>query len=120
MRYPQLWDAVRTTHISDGSTWHTLELALVEHVSYIAMNTFRAQRMRGSMPGELIDRPQVSHIEQDVPILIDGDEATGIRFDTDPHVFGVAANLGDRMLTAAFSRDQLPYFRLEFATRAGL
>jgi hypothetical protein len=33
-------------------------------------------------------------------------------------VLGVAADLGDRILTAVIPREHLPYIRLEFMTRA--
>jgi hypothetical protein len=118
MRYPQLWEAVRTTHISDGTTWHTVEAALVEHVNNLVRNMYRDERVRGSFPGELIDPATEGHIQHGTHISIDGAEVPGMRLDTDPHVLGVAADLGDRILTAVIPREHLPYIRLEFMTRA--
>jgi hypothetical protein len=38
--------------------------------------------------------------------------------DTDPHVYGLAADLGARtVLTAAIPRDALPYLEIAFAAR---
>ncbi|MDQ1576010.1 MAG: hypothetical protein QOH55_1160 [Microbacteriaceae bacterium] len=48
---------------------------------------------------------------------VDGVEVTGMRIDTDPHVLGLATDLGDRMLTAVFAREHLPFLRPAFATR---
>ncbi|WP_125612709.1 hypothetical protein [Specibacter cremeus] len=117
MRYPLLWEAVRTTHISDGSTWRTPELALVDHVNYIVMNIFRDERVRGEFPGDLFDPVTEACIEHGVPIVIDGVTVPGLRIDTDPHVLGLGADLGDKFLTAVLARRDLPFLRLEFATR---
>ena len=117
MRFPQLWEAVRTTHISDGSTWHTAEGALAEHVNNLVRNLYRDQRVRGSFPGELIDPATEGHIEHGVVVSIDGAEVVGMRLDTDPHVLGLAADLGDRILTAVIPREHLAYVRVEFRTR---
>ena len=118
MRYPQLWEAVRTTHISDGSTWHTVAAALVQHVNYVVQNAYRDERVRGSFPGELVDPAAEGQIQHGIQISVDGAEVAGMRLDTDPHVLGLAADLGDRILTAVVPREHLPYVRLEFMTRA--
>jgi hypothetical protein len=117
MRYPLLWDAVRTTHVSDESAWYSPELALVEHVNYVVTNQFRDARVRGGFPGELFDPATEDHVEHNIPISVDGVEVTGTRIDTDPHVLGLAADLGNRILTAAFAREYLPFLRPAFATR---
>ena len=117
MRYPQLWEAVRTTHISDGSTWHTAEVALAEHINNLVRNLYRDERVRGRFPGDLVDPATEAHIQHGVKISIDGAEVVGMRLDTDPHVLGLAADLGDRVLTAVIPREHLPYVRVEFSTR---
>ncbi len=117
MKYPQLWDAVRTTHLPRPSTFHTAPAALVEHVNYIVMNMFREERMRGEFPGELFDPAFERHIEHGVPVMLDGVPVPGMRLDTDPHVLGLAVDLGDTFLTAAVPRMWLPLLRLEFVTR---
>jgi hypothetical protein len=119
MRYPALWDAVSTTRIADASAmpWHTAEHALVEHVNYIVTNSFREERVRDEFPGELVGPVTERSIERGIPVSIDGVDVSGMRIDTDAHVFGIAADLGDRVLTAAIARDHLPFVRLEFVTR---
>jgi hypothetical protein len=117
MWYPMLWEAVRTTHISDGSLWHSPELAFIEHINYIVMNTFRAERIRGEIPGELVDEVAEDRIEHGVPVMVDGIEVDGMRYEDDMHVVGVAADLGDRYLTAVIAREHLSLVSLEFMTR---
>jgi hypothetical protein len=119
MRYPWLWDSVRTTRVAAGEdeVWRTPESLLTEHVNYILMNTFREQRVLGEAPGELLGAATERAVEHDVPVRIDGVDVTGIRIDTDAHVLGVGADLGDRVLTAVFPREHLPHFELAFATR---
>ncbi|WP_427017663.1 hypothetical protein ACQCSX_03330 [Pseudarthrobacter sp. P1] len=117
MRYPLLWDAVRTTHINDGSGRPTAETALVQHINYIVENQYRAERVAGGFPGKLREPATAQQLDHDVPILVDGVRVPGLRLGTDPHVLGLAADLGDRLLTAVVGREYLPYLRLEFATR---
>jgi len=119
MRYPWLWDAVRTTRAVRGfeDAWRTPEFILVEHVNYILMNTFRDERVVGSAPGELLGRVSERAVEHGAPVRIDGVEVAGIRIDTDAHVLGVGVALGDRTLTAVFPREHLPYFDLAFVAR---
>ncbi len=119
MRYPTVWDAVRTTWIADraAEAWRAPDQILVQHVNYIVMNTFREERVRGGFPGELQGRATERSIERDIPILLDGVAVPGLRVDTDAHVLGLAADLGDRILSAVVARDALPHLRLEFATR---
>jgi len=119
MHYPWLWDSVRTTRIVEGfeDPWRTPEFILVEHVNYILMNTFRDERVVGSAPGELLGGVTERAVEHGVPVRIDGVDVAGIRIDTDAHVLGVGAALGDRVLTAVFAREHLPHFELAFAAR---
>ena len=119
MRYPWLWDAVRTTRAVRGfeDAWRTPEFILVEHVNYILMNTFRDERVVGSAPGELLGRVSERAVEHGVLVRVDGVDVAGIRIDTDAHVLGMGAVLGDRTLTAVFPREHLPCFDLAFVSR---
>ncbi|PPF18347.1 hypothetical protein C5B95_12145 [Rathayibacter sp. AY1A7] len=119
MRYPMLWEAVRTTVPIDSAdrAWRTPEFALVEHVNYVLMNRFRNERMRGEMPGELLGPATKSAVEHDVPIWVDGQQVDGIRVDTDAHVLGLGLELEDRYLTAVIARTDLPFIEPTFVTR---
>jgi hypothetical protein len=118
MRYPSLMEAVRTTHFSDEFARQSPETALVEHLNHIVMNVFSEERTRGEFPGDLFDEATEKHIQHGVAISVDDRTVPGMQIDTDPHVLSVAADLGDRILTAAISREYLPAVRLEFVTRA--
>lgn len=119
MRYPWLWDAVRTTRVIDDSvvTWVSAETELVDHVNYVLMNVFREERTRGDAPPEVLGAATVRAIEHGIPISLDGVEVSGMRIDTDAHVYGVAIDLGDRIVTAVVPRDMMPYFTMTFASR---
>jgi hypothetical protein len=118
MRYPSLWEAVTTTRTTDevrsspGST-------LVDHVNHVVRNTFRAERVAGGIPGEL-DSPVTERHIQPVTVRVDGVGMPGMLIDTDPSVYAVGADLGDRMLTAVVAREYLPYLTMEFRTRVAL
>ncbi|WP_163542301.1 hypothetical protein [Occultella kanbiaonis] len=56
-------------------------------------------------------------LTRDVPIRVDGQDVPGLRLDGDPDVLGLAADLGERILTAVLPREHVPFLRLAFATR---
>ncbi|WP_104166370.1 hypothetical protein [Cryobacterium sp. N22] len=116
MRYPSVWEAAMTTRVHNPE-WQTPESVLVLHTNHILTNTFRDQRVVGDFPGQL-DSPVAEHHIERVSISIDGVEVPGLRIDTDPHVYAVGADLGDRILTAVVARDHLAYVVVAFETRA--
>ena len=116
LRYPSLWEAAMTTRVLNPE-WQTAESVLVLHTNHILTNTFRDQRVLGDFPGQL-DSPVTEHHIERVSISIDSVEVPGLRIDTDPHVYAVGADLGDRILTAVVARDHLPYVVVAFETRA--
>jgi hypothetical protein len=118
MRFPMLWEVVRTTHTRERTQpWQTPERMLVDHANYILMNTFREERMRGDFPGELDGRMSEAAIERGIPVSLDGADVPGLRIDTDPHVFALGADLGDSILTAVLPRDYLGLVDFTFRTR---
>jgi len=116
-RYPSLWEAVMTTRVRDPA-WQTPTSVLVAHTNYVLTNTFRDQRVVGGVTGEL-DSPVAEHHLERASVSLDGIDVPGWRIDTDPHVYSVGADLGDRILTAVVARDHLPQVILAFETRAG-
>jgi hypothetical protein len=112
LRYPTLHEATRT-HVPRPEA-PTVGDALREHVAYVLANRFREELGLGRGPGHW-PRVPPSALERGVPIRLDGGEIDGVRIDTDPFVFGLGADLGDRgVFTAVFSRDDLPYISLRF------
>lgn len=118
MRYPTLWEAVRTTWRRDP-TRQDIRAALVDHVNYVLVNQFGGTYP--STPVEMADsHPLVDgrSLESGSMVAINGAEVGGFRIDTDPDVIGIGADLGaDGLLTAVIPRDALPFIQLAFVTR---
>ena len=115
--YPSLWEAVMTTRVLDPAR-ESPESVLIAHTNYVLTNSFRDQRVVGGVPGELDSSVAERHLER-AGLSIDGIEVPGWRIDTDPHVYAVGADLGDRILTAVVARDHLAHVVIAFETRAG-
>ena len=116
MRYPTLWEAVTTT-IIEGNIERTVDEILVDHVNHILINRFRAERVSGENPG-VLDAPASPRHVRPWQVRVDGADLSGIAVDTDPHVFGIAADLGNRRLTAVIPRDFLPLIDVAFMSLA--
>jgi hypothetical protein len=116
LRYPSLWEAVMTTLVQPDRDWQTPETTLVEHTNHILHNTFRDERVVGGFPGEL-DSPVTWRHLQRVPVSVDGQSIDGLQIDTDPHVYAVGADLGDRIVTAVIPRENLALLDVAFVTR---
>ncbi len=118
MRYPLLWECVRTGWRAEPGPHATVEAELVAHVNHLLMNGFREGRVRGEFPGELDSPVDERHVEHGIRLRVDGFERDGIRIDTDPDVYGVGVHLSNgSVLTAAIPRDALPFLTVAFARR---
>lgn len=119
MRYPMLWECVRTQWSREPGVFDAVQTRLVEHVNQILVNQFRQTRAVNSGPPMEIDHPVDERcVEPRAPVLVDGVARDGFRIDTDPHVYGLAVALDPRtVLTAAIPRDALPYLQIAFAVR---
>ncbi|WP_292829246.1 hypothetical protein [Microbacterium sp.] len=118
MRYPTLWDAVRTWWHRDESEYTTLPYLLVHHANHILVNRFRDQLGLGlhvwdspALTSERVVRHGVDVIVDDLPVI-------GAEIDTDPFVYAIGANLpSGGTLTAVISREHVEYVDLKFARR---
>jgi hypothetical protein len=119
MRYPMLWECVRTQWSREPGVFDTVQARLVAHVNHILVNQFRQTRVVGDDPPYEVDNPVDERcVEPRIPVLVDGIARDGVRIDTDPHVYGLAVDLDARtVLTAAIPRDALPYLEIAFAVR---
>lgn len=121
MRYPMLWEAVRTAWRADGPHQPTPAEELVRHINHILTNHYstRSANDPGVRRG-LPDSPVTErHVEHHVPVLVNGVGIDGVRIDSDSHVVGIGADLGDAgVLTAVLDRDALPHLTIEFSTRS--
>lgn len=120
MRYPMLWEAVRTTWRRDAPHRPSPAAELAHHVDDILRNRPSARSApdadtRRKRPACFVDAHLVEYGE---PVVVNGAVVAGMRLDADPHVLGIGADLGEAgVLTAVFDRDALPYLLVEFATR---
>ncbi|GAP61206.1 hypothetical protein AHiyo1_48790 [Arthrobacter sp. Hiyo1] len=119
MRYPKLWEAVRTTWHREASERSSPARVLAEHMNYILMNRYRRERQLGGnvwdgLAPDLRSRPA----NREVAVRIDGIEVQGVEMDKNPFVYGVGASLErGGVVTAVLPRDELKYIRIEFAKR---
>ncbi|MCZ9882721.1 hypothetical protein [Arthrobacter sp. B2a2-09] len=118
MRYPQLWEAVRTTWHREASERSSPARVLADHMNHILINRYRREWMGGitwdRYAGDTGGRPA----NREVSVWIDGVQVQGLEIDTDPIVYGVGASLGQGgVVTAVLPRDELDYIRIEFAKR---
>jgi hypothetical protein len=107
MRYPMLWECVRTQWSRLPPEPGAIGAQLAGHVNNVLINRFP-------------EAPEVDErsVESGIPVRVDGGTRTGVRIDTDPNVYGVGVELdAQRSLTAVIPRDALPYLEVAFATR---
>ncbi|MEN8600295.1 hypothetical protein [Microbacterium rhizosphaerae] len=118
MRYPRLWEAVRTSWSRDSSDFTTLEQQLVDHTNNVLMNHYRNELGLGPAPTEGGPwQVGVSSINA-ATLEIDGAEVPAVEIDTDPFVYATGAQLRpDLVTTVVIAREHLPYVRLALHTR---
>jgi hypothetical protein len=119
MRYPQLWEAVRTTWHRDLSEGSSVASVLVDHANYILMNQFRKELGLSANPW---DRPAPAvtarMVNGRVSALVNGITVPGVEVDTDPFVYGIGAELaGGGVVTAVLPRAELEHLQIEFSRR---
>lgn len=120
MRYPQLWEAVRTTWHRDPSERTSVRSVLVDHVNYILMNQYRQELRLGDTPWDQ-PAPAVTDpmVNAQVSVLVNGVEVPGAEVDTDPFVYGIGAELpGGGVVTAVLPRAELRRIQVQFTTRS--
>ncbi|MGN9910026.1 hypothetical protein ACTMTJ_20985 [Phytohabitans sp. LJ34] len=119
MRYPILWECVRTRWSRRPGAFDTIESVLAAHVNHVLVNQFRQTRVVSSHPPSELDSPVYERcVDHGIPVLVDGAVLDGSRIDTDPDVYGVGVELGAHtVVTAAIPRDALPHVEVAFAVR---
>jgi hypothetical protein len=120
LRYPLLWEAVRTTWTRKASEYSTLEHQLVNHANHILMNQYREQL--GLEPGPTGHGAwsiTESAVNSPVTASLNGAEVPAAEIDTDPNVYAIGLTLDPFLVvTAVIAREHLHHVRVEFATRA--
>jgi hypothetical protein len=119
MRYPLLWEAVRTTWNRNASEYTTLQRQLVEHTNYILMNQYREPL--GLEPGPTVDGPwsvTESTVNRGLTARLDGVEMPAAEIDTDPFVYAIGMTINAHLVvTAVIPREHLELVRVAFARR---
>ncbi|WP_156241173.1 hypothetical protein [Microbacterium oryzae] len=119
MRFPQLWEAVRTSWHRDEDESSSLDALLLEHAEHVLRNCFRTQRGLEGFAGGLPPAPDLSEsaLQRPAFLVVDGVELEGARIDTDPHVYAIGAELpSGGTATGVVPRDKLDHIRLELKT----
>jgi hypothetical protein len=120
MRYPMLWEAVRTSWYRESSEHSTLEYQLVHHTNHILMNRFREELGldMGRPAHEGSWRATEASINRSAFLVVNGVETAACEIDTDPFVYAVGVRLApDLVATAVIPREFLPHVRVELDTR---
>jgi len=123
MRYPMIWEAVRTTWTADAQEYQSLPNQLVQHVNHILMNRFRAELgipdgPPSGPPGTEPWHARLSAVNPKAHLEVDGHDVDAVEIDTDPFVYGIGAQLSPEIVvTVVIPRADLPMIRLALATR---
>lgn len=119
IRYPQLWEAVRTSWHRENSEFSTLHSILVDHANYVLMNCFPSENAsRTAMQDSPVSQLSERNVDPRVTVRINGTEVSAAEINTDIHVYAIGAELETGgVLTAVIPRRELKYVVIEFATR---
>lgn len=119
IRYPQLWEAVRTSWHRENSEFSTLHSILVDHANYVLMNCFPPENAaRTAMHVPPLRQLSERNVNPRVTVRINGTEVSAAEINTDIHVYAIGAELETGgVLTPVIPRRDLKYVVLDFTTR---
>lgn len=120
LRYPQLWEAVRTTWHRTPSERLSVQRLLADHVNHILMNQYRHELWPGSNPWDQHASPITRRmVNSRARTVINGVDVPAAEVDTDPFVYGIGAQLATwGVVTAVLPRAELRSIQVQFTTRA--
>lgn len=117
LRYPKLWEAVRTTWTREApdATW--LADQLLQHLDHILMSQYMSEDVssivRGDPPPE---RPHA--VNHDATVQVDGVETPAVEVDSAAHRYAIGVRLSPTtVVTAVLPRDELRYIDIAFERR---
>lgn len=119
MRYPQLWEAVRTTWHREPAEHTTVSRQLVEHANHILMNQFREQLGLEDGPTTRTEwMISETSVNPAATLQVEGTARAASEIDTDPFVYAIGVQLDpDVVATIVVPRDELPHVELALVTR---
>ena len=117
MRYPQLWEAVRTTWQREPRS--SLQSLLADHVNHILLNQYRQELWPGATALEQHAAVVTARmVNGSARTVVDGVDVPGAEVDTDPFVYGIGARLaGGGVVTAVLPRTELHRIQVRFTAR---
>lgn len=121
MRYPHLWEAVRTSWSREPGEQDTVAEHLIHHANYVLRNQFREEL--GLPDGPVEDRawairPAAVNATE-VWIDLDGRRVPASEIDTDPFVYAIGAAVDAcTVVTVVIAREHLPFVRLALVTQS--
>jgi hypothetical protein len=120
MRYPQMWEAVRTNWSREVSEHTKLAYQLAAHVDYILTNRYSDQDGQTSrVRRQSALRDLAASVNSDVSVVVDGVETPAAEIETDLHVYAIGIQLAPAtVVTAVLPRDELRYIEIAFVTRS--
>jgi hypothetical protein len=120
MRYPMLWEAVRTAWHREPSEFSSPSRLLVEHTNHILMNRFRKELGLGDVATDrFAARLTERAVNPRATVTVDGIEMPAYEIDTDPSVYAIGVELKvGTVVTAVVPRDDLEYVQIAFARRS--
>ncbi|NQX12625.1 hypothetical protein HQQ80_13370 [Microbacteriaceae bacterium VKM Ac-2855] len=109
MRYPVLWEAVRTAVTIPTERARPLEARLGAHMKD-ALRLMPGANSRSRKTVQLREE----ELTRGAPIGVDGETVRGIRVDGDPDVVALGFRLDERQVTVVIERALAPLVRQEF------
>lgn len=116
MRYPQLWEAVRTTWNRDLNGQASLVQELVDHANHVLNNQYQDGAVQPGFPPA--PRLAENAVNSTVTVVIDGVTSAAAEINTDPFVYAIGAETAPHtVVTAVLPRSELEHIQIAFATR---
>lgn len=119
--YPLLYEAVRTTWISDESNGTPVDSLLAHHVQHILRNQFGVLRptddaeLDAALPHEIVAADLVQPRDA---LMVDGEESPAYEIESFPQVYGVGALLpSGGVVTAVVPRSEIDHVNIAFSTQ---
>jgi len=114
LRYPTLWEAVRTAWHADSAQRPSVADALADHTNHVLNNHSRSPES----PTRFVTQVDARHVQAGIAVTIDDHEVEGVQLDTDPSVYALGAELGPHsIVTVVVDREAAARLTLALTSR---
>lgn len=117
IRYPTLWDAIRTGKAVPGDPKNALELRLTAHANDVRRTTNPHHVPVRAPHAIMTGRVSQADLLESTRVIVDREPHRGRLLDLGAHIVALGARIDNRYLTAVYDRRTAPRIALEFATR---